>query len=776
MKRRLLSYLRFHLVLMILASLGVLVGAYTLLGRPRPVQATSNYLAAARLQYPTIIGTALDSCNLCHLSGSNDKNQYGDAYESHGHSFSAIELLDSDHDGYNNLTEINAHTFPGDAASHPNGATATPTATGALTATPTPVVGTPTPTPTVGPVPPGVYKIIGWNDLGMHCMNESFANLAVLPPFNTLWAQVVRQGPQPTIVTSGVTVEYSILDNTYSAGKTDFWQYAQALFGVNLPPNVGLTGSTLAGVMHAVGDHFKVEGIPLTPYRDSAPTTWYPYQLAHLVARDSTTGQVLAQTITVAPVSTEMRCDTCHADGMQGGIGTGSVETNILTLHDQEEGTSLMNHRPVLCANCHGSNALGLPGNPDLPNLSRAMHHRHTPGNAPMGTDTSLDTGAVQALARFARGEPAPVALAALNPNDGTNDCYLCHPGQQTQCLRDVMYSQGLRCMDCHGGTAQVANPTRRPWIDEPKCGACHGPTYAENSNTLYRNSTGHGGLYCESCHGSPHAILPSTQANDNIQNIALQGHAGTLSDCRVCHAQTPPGRGPHGIIQRPAVCAPVDLLRDPGFEISPPNPYWQTSSNVGSAILTGNSQPAPHRGSWMARLGGADNVQESLWHTMTVSSGISGLRVSYWWRVDSTDLAPAADTLAVQVRAANGVVLQTLETLSNQNAGAAWTKSTVTLTQPYAGQTIQLAFVAHTNGSNPTTFYVDDADIMKVCLSGLSGDVTGDCQVTVTDVQDTAAHWTVTQDGACFASPYDLEPDGQIDVIDIMRVAAQWQ
>ena len=31
-----------------------------------------------------------------------------------------------------------------------------------------------------------VYKLIGWNDLGMHWMNENFANLAVLPPFNTL--------------------------------------------------------------------------------------------------------------------------------------------------------------------------------------------------------------------------------------------------------------------------------------------------------------------------------------------------------------------------------------------------------------------------------------------------------------------------------------------------------------------------------------------------------------------------------------------------------------
>ena len=241
-----------------------------------------------------------------------------------------------------------------------------------------------------GPVPAiapqtGTYKIVGWNDLGMHCMNESFANLAVLPPYNTLWAQVIRQGPEPDIVTSGVTVEYSIVDNTYSVGKTDFWQYAKQLFGADLAPNVGLKGATLAGQMSISGDHFVVEGVPLTPYRDSAPQpgpqNWYPYQLAHLIARDSATGQVLAETTTVAPVSTEMRCDTCHGDGMQEGIATGNVETNILTLHDKEEKTNLMGSRPVLCAACHGSNALGAPGKPNLPNLSRAMHSKHAPEN-----------------------------------------------------------------------------------------------------------------------------------------------------------------------------------------------------------------------------------------------------------------------------------------------------------------------------------------------------------------------------------------------------------
>ena len=363
------------------------------------------------------------------------------------------------------------------------------------------------------------YRLIGWNDLGMHCMNEGFANLAVLPPYNTLWAQLIRQGPEPDIVTSGVTIEYSIIDNTYSAGKTDFWQHAKALFGVDLAPNVGLTGATLAGRMHTAGDHFVIEGVPLTPYRDSAPQpgpqNWYPYQLAHLVARDNATGAILAETTTVAPVSTEMRCDTCHADGMQEGIRTGNVETNILTLHDKEEDTNLMGSRPVLCATCHGSNALGVPDKPGIPSLSLAMHKKHAPEGAAAAASPLM--ASAQALIDSVNTASIPSAVTS----EGTNNCYLCHPGQQTQCLRDVMYAQGMTCTNCHGGTADVADPARRPWIDEPKCGTCHGSQFAEESGKRYRDSAGHGGLYCEACHGSPHAILPSTASPTTISRIS---------------------------------------------------------------------------------------------------------------------------------------------------------------------------------------------------------------------------------------------------------------
>lgn len=366
------------------------------------------------------------------------------------------------------------------------------------------------------------YVVLAWNDLGMHCYNQDFRDLAVLPPYNTLWAQVVEVGDPPRIVTEGITVHYSFPDNTYSVGKTNFWSYAQQLFGVNLPPNIGLTGKGLAGVMDRSGNHFIAEGIPLTEFRDSAPTVAYPYQLARIVVRDNATNSILASQTVVAPVSSEMRCDGCHYDGGVEGIATGRVETNILTLHDEENSDEypaghtgpLMQRRPVLCAECHASNALNKPGVPGVPNLSRAMHEQH-----------------------------------ADKVEQGINGCYRCHPGPNTKCLRDVMSEKGMDCIDCHGNMEDVAkNPM--PWLNEPRCDstACHGSKYAQNQN-LYRMSTGHGDLYCAACHDSPHAIAPSRESNDAIKFIALQGSPGALSKCTVCHASQPKTPGPHGLI-----------------------------------------------------------------------------------------------------------------------------------------------------------------------------------------------------------------------------------
>jgi len=398
------------------------------------------------------------------------------------------------------------------------------------------------------------YVVLGWNNLGMHCYNPDFSNLAILPPYNTLVAQVIKVGDPPQVVTSGVIVEYAFPDNTYSAGvqgspdKTNFWKYVNVLFGVSPPPNIGLTGKGLSGAMDVSpgGDYFIAEGIPLTEVRDQDTTTMtrYPFQKALITVKDAANpNTILAQLTVVAPVSTELMCINCHDDTMDATTRyfpnvqpTGKVETNILTLHDYLNKdnyaaylsnrpdllakTPLMSHQPVLCADCHGSNALGMPTVGNIKNLSNAMHGHHNPTNAP---DITPDTAG----------------------------CYNCHPGPQTQCLRDVMSQQyGLNCTNCHGTITTVAqNPN--PWLNEPKCSdaGCHASGYSPNL-PLYRQSKGHGGVFCEGCHDSTHAIATSRESNDTIKFMQLQGQDGTLRKCTVCHATTPAGRFEHALIQ----------------------------------------------------------------------------------------------------------------------------------------------------------------------------------------------------------------------------------
>jgi hypothetical protein len=362
----------------------------------------------------------------------------------------------------------------------------------------------------------GNYKILAWNDLGMHCYSRDFADLAVLPPYNTLWVQVVKAGNPPELVTSGIRVEYFYADNTDSAGKTNFWNYDQALFGVDLPLNVGLKGKGLSGTMDLSGDHFVAEGIPITEFSDSAPTVRQPYQLATVVVKDSATGEVLTSMQVVTPTSSEMRCDNCHSDTgiAKPSVPTGKVETNILRLHDEDSGTKLMANRPVLCASCHASNALGAPGKPGIKNLSKSMHEHH-----------------------------AGVIPSTLE------GCYNCHPGPQTRCLRDVMsIEKGMICSSCHGSMATVSN-NPNPWLNEPRCDACHNSGRYNQDQPLYRFSKGHGGLYCEACHDSTHAIAPSREANDAIKFNQLQGRNGPLEECSVCHTVIPSGGGTHNLM-----------------------------------------------------------------------------------------------------------------------------------------------------------------------------------------------------------------------------------
>jgi Viral BACON domain len=467
----------------------------------------------------------------------------------------------------------------------------------------------------------GSFALLAWSELGMHCMDgKDYSVFSVLPPYNTIYAKLLAKGGQPLPVTSGVSLTYLAMKdasgsiNTTSAGtstvasKTNFWDYVRLLFGGQPPNDVGLHNYPVQSLTPQQMTYdsskglWKAEGIPTAPYDDAGASRAYP--MAQIIAKNSS-GQTIATATVVLAVSDEMSCKNCHAAGTNSaampsggwitqGTAAQSIKLNILKKHDddhpisstvlsalQAKGATYSRYQaslyqtawaggamnnPVLCADCHASNALNAAGldtgvkdssgNLIVPPLTASMHKQHSSVTLP-GSTTTLD-----------------------NATDPANSCYQCHPGVITKCQRGTM--SNIACYNCHGNLSRVGQSTRTGWLDEPNCQTCHqngttyttaftstniGPTgtqrtstdttFATNPNapatgfSLYRFSQGHGSTECSACHGSQHAEYPTDQPNDQVYSTNLQGYAGRLTECSVCHTSsfaTTNNGGPHGM------------------------------------------------------------------------------------------------------------------------------------------------------------------------------------------------------------------------------------
>jgi hypothetical protein len=381
----------------------------------------------------------------------------------------------------------------------------------------------------------------------------------------------------------------------------------QGLKGLYMPAEA-TTAQQTSFAWQAAHGLFRAEGIPVIPTDDAGRSNRYP--LMRLTATDKSSSQNVATLDVVLPVSEETTCRDCHATGgpaaKAGGVtwsANSDVEVqsreNVLLLHDSRVGTRLMASKPVLCAGCHYSAALDLAGTGPSgaqvghPTMSAAMHAYHS--------DKMVTAAGLPLADHF-------VAQGGSPPSPDTQACYLCHPGKTTQCLRGAM-TDAVTCQNCHGGMGAVGGAAvlaangsidgqndgkaRRPWMDLPRCQSCHtgdasshltladaslmasdglrtlvafsttdaaasprlasGSRFAENSNTLFRFSKGHGGVACEGCHNSTHAIWPNPVDlhNDNVAAKQLQGHAGTITECTTCHGAGTLSLslgGPHGM------------------------------------------------------------------------------------------------------------------------------------------------------------------------------------------------------------------------------------
>jgi hypothetical protein len=352
--------------------------------------------------------------------------------------------------------------------------------------------------------------VLAVNDLGMHCIQPGYSAMMILPPANFLHVQVFKKGGEGArLVTSGITVEYAVNGLGDPSTHTDFWTYAKD-YGFNVEPGKGVTGNGLSGTMTLSkdGPFWEATAIPVVPYDAQGGFNAYP--TCTVTVKDSSGTTLAVQPTVVLPVSDEMNCQNCHQKT--------DTFKSILAVHDKLSKTTLASDLDQgtrhACNECHADPVLGAKGQAGVKSLSEAMHGFHAP------------------------------KMATMNTLQET--CYNCHPGQKTQCLRGAMAAAGKTCSDpkCHGSIDNVASTVaggRQPWLNEPDCGGCH--SNAANPNTLYRNSYLQNGpedmngiILCESCHNGTHSEWKSTLAVDNSLPLYLQGSAGAIGTCTVCH------------------------------------------------------------------------------------------------------------------------------------------------------------------------------------------------------------------------------------------------
>ena len=417
------------------------------------------------------------------------------------------------------------------------------------------------------------YTIVGWNNLGMHCLDSDFSVFSILPPYNTFHGQVIQiiNGNTARLLTTtnGFIVTYEAVSdpfssfNSTSAGKGNFWENSLSLFNAPLPVDVGLpvpgpdpfSMPGLANTPQRMGyespfNWFMAYGVPIMPYDDTGKPNQYPMMRLRL---KNNAGTSLATTDIVLPVSDEMDCKLCHLSGsgpaarpFAGWVNDPNpgrdYRLNILRVHDERQwndnpelysaalasnsynaaglyATVVTDNHPFVCATCHKSEALPIPPLLGIKPLTAAVHDHHASVIDPRN-GMSLDAEANRV------------------------GCYTCHPGSVTRCLRGAMGkavaadgSMAMQCQSCHGNMTAVGSIARTGWFDEPNCQACH-VGLATNSYGVVR--------FSNAFDAPGHLRAPADQTfatnpDMPVTGVSLYrfsaGHGGL--QCSACHGST---------------------------------------------------------------------------------------------------------------------------------------------------------------------------------------------------------------------------------------------
>ncbi|MBM4467084.1 MAG: CSLREA domain-containing protein [Chloroflexi bacterium] len=197
------------------------------------------------------------------------------------------------------------------------------------------------------------------------------------------------------------------------------------------------------------------------------------------------------------------------------------------------------------------------------------------------------------------------------------------------------------------------------------------------------------------------------------------------------------------------------DLLINGDFETGSLSP-WAAFGDVG----LGTGRDTDH-GAW---LGGADNAGGELLQVVSIPAAANPVRLEFWWLAEAEIEQPGD---AVEVIVQYEEQADHLLTLRAVAPLGQWQQAAVDLTD-YAGQTVAVTFLVHTDGEVPSTFRLDDVILWACGVATPTPTLTP----TATPTGEAPEEWVVNttadhDDGECL--PLDR---GDCTLREAMRIA----
>jgi len=157
-----------------------------------------------------------------------------------------------------------------------------------------------------------------------------------------------------------------------------------------------------------------------------------------------------------------------------------------------------------------------------------------------------------------------------------------------------------------------------------------------------------------------------------------------------------------------------VQLLVNPGFDSG--HVAWVENTLSSSQIITPDSmitalkaQTPPNVG-W---LGGYPNAQDDLYQTVTIPAGATSITLTFYYAIFTQENASGEfDTMDAYTYDPVNNIYTAVATFSNATPASTWTRFSTSLPTSLAGQTFQVGFLATTDATKNTNFFVDSVSL----------------------------------------------------------------